>query len=122
MNRSFPHQIDHKLLNDVRDHVTFIYGFMKTLRKNLAKRESHPTPCSGNVKLPRRKTKKLTIKTLLLRYGRQDGQIRPSDKANFFYLPCKGQQYLKAKVRTHYLLLNKLLCCFVALIKLRGYF
>jgi hypothetical protein len=63
-------KFEQKLWNDVRDHVTFIYGFMKTLRKNVAIRENYPTPCSGSVKPPRRNTKKLTIKALLL------GQIR----------------------------------------------
>jgi hypothetical protein len=88
-------KFEQKLWNDVRDHVTFIYGFIKTLRKNLTKRENYPTPCSGSVKPPRRNKKKLKIKALLLGHGRQDEQTRPSHKT-LLYLPHNDHQYLQA--------------------------
>jgi hypothetical protein len=80
-------KFEQKLWNIVRDRVTINYGFMKTLRKNLAKRENLPTPCNRSVTPHTEIRKKLTTKALLLGHGQQEGQTRPSHKAVFFIYP-----------------------------------
>jgi hypothetical protein len=70
-------------------------GFMKTLRKDLAKREKYLTPCNLSVK-PHAEIKKTEDEGIATGSRTTGWTNKTTTQDTILYLPCNNHQYLQA--------------------------
>jgi hypothetical protein len=72
-----------------------MYGFMKTLRKDLAKREKYPTPRNLSVKPPRPNKKKTEDEGIATGSRTTRWTNKTTTQDTLLYLPRNNHQYLQ---------------------------